>query len=277
MERIKQAVEQAARERKANLVREKPAGRVDSAEGHNRPATAPSLTAEVEYTQTKHVEVSPSVRENQRLVAAIAGHPLRDTYRMLRTRVMQEMVAEDWKTIAVTSPATGSGKSLTAINLAISIAMDVSHTVLLIDADLRHPAVHKYFGYEPELGLSDYLFGDTPLSSILFHPDIDRLSVLPCRESIADSAEVLKSPKMIALLEEVAARYSDRIIVIDLPPVLTVDDAISIAPNVDCMLLVAESGKTSKDDLRKTLELLEGIPLIGTVLNKANKKVGVAY
>jgi protein-tyrosine kinase len=277
MERIRQAVEQAARDRKANLVGQKPAGWVDSAEGHNRPAAQPSKAADIEYTQTKCIEVSPSVRENQRLVSAIPGHPLRDTYRMLRTRVMQEMVSEGWKTIAVTSPAVGSGKSLTAVNLAISIALDLSHTALLVDADLRHPTVHKYFDFKPELGIQDYLFGDAPLSSILFHPDIARLTVLPCREAIADSAEVLKSPQMISLLEDAKSRYHDRIVVIDLPPVLTVDDAISMAPNVDCMLLVAESGQTSKEDLRKTLELLEGIPIIGTVLNKVDKKVGAPY
>lgn len=270
MERIKEAVEQAAKER---------AARAASSPVHAVPEheSSQTLATEVRYTQTRTVVVSPSVREKHRLVAGIPGHPLRDTYRMLRTRVLQELKANNWSTIAVTSPVEGCGKTLTAINLAISLAMDHSHLVLLVDGDLRNPRVHEYFGYKPEYGLSDFLFRDVPLSSILFHPDIDRLTVLPGRESISESAEALASPKSLSLLKDLRTRYADRIIVVDVPPVLAVDDALTLAPNIDCMLMVAENGRTSREDLYKALDLLDGIPILGTVLNKSDKKVTEAY
>lgn len=277
MERIRQAVEQATRERlKAGAQREEDDGRTVSriAAGEG---TEQIPASEVRYTQTRTITVSPATRERNRLAAAIPGHPLRDTYRMLRTRVLQELKSNGWNTIAVTSPASGSGKTLTAINLAISLAMDLSHLVLLVDGDLRCPSVHKYFGYEPEFGLSDYLRNDVPLSSVLFHPDIDRLTVLPGRESIVNSAELLASPKSLALLQDLRTRYSDRIIVVDVPPVLSVDDALSLAPKVDCMLMVAENRETKREDLYKALDLLDGIPILGTVLNKSDKKATKPY
>ena len=196
---------------------------------------------------------------------------------MLRTRVLQEMKANNWTTIAVTSPTSGSGKTLTAINLAITLARDPSHTALLMDADLRRPSVHKYFDYIPELGINDYLDGHAQFSEVLFRPELGRLTVLPGRESIPDSAEVLASAQITDLLKEVGSRYDDRIVVIDVAPVLTVDDALVLAPHVDCMLLVAEAGVTTRDDLAKVLELLQGANIVGTVLNKVNKKVSAPY
>lgn len=275
MERIRQAVEQAKRERQDFAGDRSP--RSLTARIGDAKAVAEKPTASFEYTETKTIEVSDEVRNSNRLVAAINDHPLRDIYKMLRTRVFQEMKANSWKSIVVTSPATGAGKTLTAINLAIAIAGDLSHTALLVDGDLRQPSVHKYFGYEPEYGLNDYLFGDAPLNKVLFHPNMDRLTVLPGREPIYESAELLASPKIISLLSELRSRYSDRIVVLDMAPVLSVDDALALAPNIDCILMVAEAGETSREDLAKALEMLEGIPIIGTVLNKVDKKVVSSY
>jgi len=271
MERIRQAVEQAAKDRV-----KKTSSAAAPVQLSEAPVTDVSAT-DVRYTQTRTVTVSAATRERNRLVAGIPGHPLRDTYRMLRTQVLQEMKANDWNTIAVTSPAMGCGKTLTAINLAISLAMDLSHLVLLVDGDLRNPKVHSYFDYKPEYGLNDFLFDDVPISDIMFHPDIDRLTVLPGRISIPESAEQLASPKAFALLQDLRTRYSDRIIVVDIPPVLSVDDALTLAPNIDCMLMVAENGKTTKEELYKSLDLLDGIPVVGTVLNKSDRKVAEKY
>jgi len=282
MERIKQALEQARRDRQDVGLVSRPLGDAGGARKRELSARRPDVPVQADigsfdYGQTKNVEISNAVRNRQRLVASIPGHPLQDVYRMLRTRVLQDMRANNWKIIAVTSPADGSGKTVTSINLAASIARDLSHTALLIDGDLRNPSVHKYFEYEPEFGLNDFLFNDIPLEQIMFHPDMDRLTVLPGREPVSESAEILASPKIVSMLREVRSRYSDRIVVVDLAPVLSVDDALAIGPNIDCMLIVAESGETSRDDLGRSLELLDGIPVIGTVLNKSSKKSKAAY
>jgi protein-tyrosine kinase len=268
MERIRQAVEQARRNRQ-----DSPAA-AGSAQGRQ---AGEESAQKIDYSETQLVTVSPEVREQNRLVAAISGHPLQDTYRMLRTRVLQEMYANNWKTLGVTSPMAGSGKTLTAINLAISIGMDLSHTALLFDADLRNPSVADYFDFKPEYGLNDYLSNDVPLTKVLFHPDMDRLSVLPCEGRVDESAETLASPKFLGLLQEVRDRYSDRITIVDLAPALDVDDALAIAPNIDCILMVAESGETKQEELAMALELLQGTQIIGTVLNKVDKKVKESY
>ena len=275
MERIRQAVEQAKRERQEIGTATGPR-RITSGVGVvSIPQETPTDT--FKYSQTRTVTVSDEVRETNRLVAGIKDSPYRDIYKMLRTRVFQEMKANSWNTVAVTSPATGAGKTLTAINLSISIAGDLSHTALLIDGDLRHPTVHKYFGYEPEYGLGDHLFDDVPLSDILFHPDMDRLTVLPGKDPIDESAEMLASPKIVSMLSEVRSRYSDRIVVVDVAPVLSMDDVLALAPNIDCVLMVAEAGETSRDDLAQALEMLDGVPIVGTVLNKASKKATASY
>jgi protein-tyrosine kinase len=275
MERIRQAVEQAKKERQ-KFGGDSAPRRISSGVGVI-PSAPEALNEDFEYSQTRTVEVSDEVRNNNRLVASIKDHPYRDIYKMLRTRVVQEMKANKWNTIAVTSPATGAGKTHTAINLSIAIAGDLSHTALLIDGDLRHPTVHEYFGYEPEYGLSDFLLDDIPLNKVLFHPDMERLTVLPGKEPIDESAEMLASPKIVSVMSEIRSRYTDRIIVVDVAPVLSVDDVLSLAPNIDCVLMVAEAGETSRDDLAQALEMLDGLEIIGTVLNKVKKKASASY
>lgn len=269
MERIRKALEQASRER-AQAGGEPP---------FRQPGeTAVDLTAGLKYTHTRVVEVPQSVLLKHRLIAAVPEHELKDSYRMLRTRVLQAMREKGWNSLAVTGPASGCGKTLTALNLAISLAMEVTHTVLLVDLDLRKPSIHEYFEYQPRYGLGDYLFHDVPVSEILFSPSIDRLVVLPGREMIHNSSEMLRSPRMVKLVNELKSRYPDRLVVFDLPPILAADDALAFAPYTDAMLIVAEDGGTSREDLEKALEVLKGVPIIGTVLNKtATPKAGYGY
>lgn len=269
MERIQKALDQAKRQRSAakqesdRQETKEPVHPVESGE------SVMSATA-VRYSRTKVVDVPQKVLEQNRLVAALPNHELTDVYRILRTRVLQSMNSNRWNALAITSPATGSGKTLTSINLAISLAREINRTVLLADFDLRNPNIHSYFGYKPELGLSDYLFHDAPLGEVLFSPSIDRLVVLPGRESVHNSSEMLRSPKMVKLVEELKGRYKDRLIIFDLPPILAVDDALAFAPYTDAMLMVAENGATQREDLEKALEILKGTPLVGTVLNKSD-------
>ena len=147
--------------------------------------------------------------------------------------------------------------------------MDVNHTVLLVDANLRNPGVAECLGFQPELGLSDYLTGDAEIADCLIHPKIDRLFILPARNRIVNSAELLSSPQMLHLASELKARYADRLIIYDLPPILTVGDTIGFLPALDATLLVARDGVTRATDLVHALEILAGYNLIGTVLNSA--------
>ena len=278
MERIKQALEQAERDRSTRVKEVKQA---QDAPASPEPAPPEAAAADaptepgstdmstMRFKRTRIVEVADDVLEKNRLVAAMPDHDLTDAYRILRTRVLQTMNSNRWKSLAITSPATGSGKTLTAINLAISLAREVNRTVLLADFDLRNPSIHRYFGYEPELGLSDYLFHDAPLEKLLFSPSIERLVVLPGRESVHNSSEMIRSPRMVSLVEELKQRYAERLVIFDLPPILAVDDALAFAPYTDAMLMVAENGATQRDDLETALKTLKDTPLVGTVLNKS--------
>jgi len=276
MERIRQAVEQARREREeSGLGKQLEPNRL-SAKHEVTIDAVPS--ADRSYAdQIKSVSVSEQLRYDNRLVASIAGHPLQDRYRMLRTRILQEMQANKWKVLAVTSPDPGCGKTLTAANIAIAIAKDSVHSALLVDADLRRPSVHRLFGYEPEFGLNDYFSDGVPLNKILFKPDMQGLTVLPGRSALYESAEMLGSPKLASLLRELRSQDPGRIIVLDVAPVLSMDDALVLKSALDCVVMVVAAGETKKDDLLRALEQLDPVPVIGSVLNKSENSGLSAY
>jgi capsular exopolysaccharide synthesis family protein len=216
------------------------------------------------------VHVAKSTLQERRIISGFEQNEFTDAYKMLRTQVFQRLRENGWNSLAVTSPGLNEGKTLTAINLAISLAMEVNYTVLLVDADLRHPSVHSYFGIEAECGLSDYLTADKPLSELLIHPEeIPGLVILPGGKPLANSAEMLNSPKMVRLVEELKTRYSSRIILFDLPPLLGAADTLAFSPYVDAALLVIEDGKTQAEDVKRAVGLLQGTSVIGTVLNKS--------
>jgi len=128
----------------------------------------------------------------------------------------------------------------------------------------------EQLGIAHRKGLSDYLTGDAPISELLFKPaGIERLVIMPGGRPLSNSAEMLNSPKMIQLAEEMKSRYHSRIIIYDLPPVLTSSDTLAFAPYVDAALLVVEDGKTQKEEVEQAVELLGVTNIIGTVLNKA--------
>lgn len=262
MERIKQALERARNERGT-----KPA----PPPGARAAAATPKGQGErkIVYSQTRTITLDERTARNNRLVTAMDNPMAVAAYKILRTKVLQRMKHEGWNALAVTSPGQGEGKTLTAVNLAISIAQEVNHTVLLVDFDLRKPRIHTYLGYTPEKGINDFIFNGAELSEVMFNPGIERMVVLPGREPVFNSSEVLSSPKTVALVEELKSRYPSRIVVFDLPPVLSADDALAFSPYVDGALLVIEDGATTKDEVAQTLDYLSATQVLGTVLNKA--------
>lgn len=223
----------------------------------------------IAYTQTRvHTPNNALLKEN-RVISAVQPGKWLESYRMLRTRCLQTMDAMNWKTLAITSTGEKTGNSLTAANLAISMAMELDRTALLVDANFQNPAINKLFGFQTEAGLSDYLLHDTELSTMLINPGIDRLVVLPAGKPMFNSTEMLRSPKMLRLVNELKSRYPSRIIIFDMPPILSQDDALGFSPYVDCVLLVVDEGHTKTDDLKHAALLLKDTQVLGTVFNKA--------
>ena len=264
MERIKQALEKAREER----LKTGGAIGLPGATGLSAPA------GQIMYTHTHTEEVPESFLREMRVITAVESGEFTDSYKILRTQVLQRLRENHWNALAVTSPMTGEGKTLTAINLAISLAREVDYTVLLVDADLRNPGVHNYFGINPERGLSDYLMDDVPLAELLIHPSgIGRFVILPGGRPLENSSEMLNSPKMARLVEELKTRYSSRIVLFDLPPLLSTADTLAFSPYVDAALLVIEEGKTPEQEIENAVSLLsQNTKIIGTVLNKAHTK-----
>jgi len=225
----------------------------------------------INYQQTRTVSVSKDFLRENRIVCDYDQSNHLSAYKFLRTKVLRVLNANNWNTLGITSPGPEVGKTVTAINLAINFAMEISKTALLVDADLRRPTVHKYLGLPAGGGLSAYLADGGPLCELLIHPNIGDLVVLPGGRPLLNSSEMLASPQMTQLVEELKNRYPSRLVLFDLPPVLAVDDVMAFAPSLDAILMVAEAGKTKKEELMEACAALENSTyIIGTVLNKAD-------
>lgn len=228
-----------------------------------------AVPAPIVYTRTRSVQIPEPVLREQRIMAGFDAGPFVDAFKILRTQVMHRVREKGWNVIGVTSPGEGEGKTFTAVNLAASLAMDVMQSVLLIDANLRHPTIHEMFDLGSCPGLADYLLDDLPIEQLLIHPGIGRFVFLPGGRAVSHSAEALTSPKMLALVEECKHRYQSRMILFDLPPLLKTSDVLAFAPYLDALLLVVEEGRTRVEDVERSLALLkQTAPVLGTVVNK---------
>jgi len=268
MDRIKKALEKNRTRQRHSRVQPAP---LQSVTRENHPFD------DIAYTQTRHIDVSQAVLAEKRLIAGNRSDPRASAFGILRTQVLRAMRDNDWRSIAVTGPTSGIGKSLVATNLAISISREANQTVLLVDVDLRRPAIHKYFDFEPDCGLLDYLRGDAELNDLFVNPVFKRLVLLPGRGTTNESSELLSSPRMVNLVKELKDRYQSRIVIFDLPPLLNMEDSMVFLPNVDSTLLVVENGRNKQSEVLDAMRLLESTNLIGTVLNKADEVVREYY
>lgn len=221
------------------------------------------------YTDSQVIPVCHTQLEKNRVVSRSAHDPRSQLFRTLRTTILKQMRAHNWRSIGITSPSPGEGKSLVASNLAAAIAMEVNYTALLVDMDLRNPGITHYFDVEPKLGLADYLQGDAEIGDLLVNPGVERLLLLPGRGKLDNSSELISSPRMVALFNEVTERYKSRIVVYDMPAILPRDDVLAALNHVDCFLMVIEEGRNSEVDIRKAIQSMQNANIVGTVINKS--------
>ncbi|WP_404361152.1 CpsD/CapB family tyrosine-protein kinase [Methylotuvimicrobium sp. KM1] len=231
----------------------------------------------IKYTRTRSVAVSPDVMRERRLIMGLRNDPHADVFRLLRTQVLKQLRENNWTSLAVVAPTAECGKTFVTANLAIALAMEVNQTVLVVDADLRNPQVAWYYGLDIEKGLLDYLQTDVPVEDLLVNPGFERLVVLPGKHTTSVSSELLSLPKMTALVEELKSRYQSRIVLFDLPPLLSSDDALLFMPHFDAALLVVEDGKSSPEEVQRSLAILGETNLAGTLLNKVKGAVFPRY
>ncbi len=190
-----------------------------------------------------------------------------EEYRKLRARVLRATEKDFQNTILITSSQGGEGKSITAINLAVAIAHELDHTVLLVDADLRKPTIHTYLGLQPQRGLSDYLSSQAKLPDVLVKTGIGKLVLLPAGNPAENPAELMASERMRDLVLELKERYRDRYIIIDSSPLLLTADSISLCNYVDGVIFVTRAGVTDPKTATQALSLVKDHTILGTVFN----------
>lgn len=283
MERIKEAI---ARAKAAQDSGESPAAKAaprneadknlpaEKVEEAKAVANLQDAPAPIQYKQTKVVDLNPLTLEANRIISFTKADARTVSFDRLRTQVLRKMADNGWRTLALTSPTAGCGKTTMAINLAMSIAHQTEQTVVLADLDLRNPRMAQYLGLPDAASLVDYLNGEAPITDVFVNPNIPRLTLLPNHKPIINAAEMIMTAQMKALVDDVRNRYSSRLVIFDLPALLTTDDALAFLPHVDCILVVVESGVSTKSQIRDAFRLLQNTPIIGTVLNKADDTLG---
>ena len=221
------------------------------------------------YRESRSVKLDLNTVRDNRCMCLFPNSVEIEYFKVLRTQVRQKMRERGWNSLMVTSALPGEGKTLTAVNLALTFAREYHQTVLLVDCDLRRQQVSRCLGISSAIGLIDYLLDDRPLKDLIVWPGIDKLTLISGGRNVLDTTEILNSNRMRELVQEMKDRYDDRCILFDLPPVLSCADAISFAPQVDGVLFVVETGKTAIDDVQKAVDLLPREKILGFVMNRS--------
>ncbi|MCW5661939.1 MAG: XrtA-associated tyrosine autokinase [Burkholderiaceae bacterium] len=181
--------------------------------------------------------------------------------------------------IMVTSALAGEGKSFTAANMAMSMATELDHRVLLVDADVARPSLARMLGFEADQGLLDVLQDRVALQDVLLATNVEKLSVLPSGMPRPGATELLASDSMRRLLEDLASRYSDRIIIFDSPPLLLTTEAGVLASQMGQIVVVVKADDTSQADVQRALAGIASHPVKLMVLNRVHAKMmrGTGY
>jgi len=197
--------------------------------------------------------------------------PVSEEYRKLKSILVKMTEGDDFKnTLMVTSSIPGEGKSITTLNLAISLAQEYDHTVLLVDADMRRPSVHRYLNIERKKGLAECLMGEADLSEAIIPTGIGKLSVVTVGCTPPNPVELMTSKKMKDLLEELKCRYHDRYIIFDTPPILPFAETLALAHLVDGVVFVVKEQLATQANIKDALDALKGCDVLGIVYNDTN-------
>ncbi len=220
-------------------------------------------------------------------VPGAARSQIADQYRVIKRPLIKNAMGKGASVIAhgnlimVTSALPGEGKTFTSINLALSIAAELDNTVLLVDADVARPSLMRMLGLPTDSpGLLDLVQDDSmDMASVLLSTNVEKLSILPSGTPHPRATELLASEAMVKLLEEVAARYPDRIIVFDSPPLLITTESRVLATHMGQIVMVVSAGKTLQADVKRALATIESCPVKLLLLNRSSSlfKGGYGY
>lgn len=244
-----------------------------------RPA-APAPAAAV----SKRVELDLEALAAMGLVTPNAPRtPMADQYRVIKRPLIRNATGRGAEMlnhgnlIMVTSALAGEGKSFTSLNLAMSIAAELDHTVMLVDADVARPSVLRMLGLPPGPGLLDVLEESVDLSDALLRTSIDKLTVLPSGTPHARATELLASDAMRKLLDDMAQRYPDRIIIFDSPPLLLTTESAVLASQMGQIVIVVHAESTPQSAVKRALSTIDSCPVRLMLLNQARVDADGSY
>ena len=259
---------------------QKPSHAVESSSGSDRAeasGSAPSAAKRVELNLN-------AIAASGLLVPSQTRSLLASEFRVIKRPLLANAMGKgtspirNGNLIMVTSALAGEGKSFTAINLAISIAMEMDNTVMLVDADVARPTVLSMLGLPPTEGLLDVITANSlDISGVLLRTNIEKLSILPSGTQHQRATELLASDAMIRLLDDMARRYPDRIIIFDSPPLLATTEARALATHMGQIVVVVHAGETSQAAVKEALSTIEACPLKMMVLNQATQAISERY
>lgn len=201
------------------------------------------------------------------VLATQANSPVIESFKRLRNKILYPSSGAQPRTILVTSAIPGEGKGFVCANLGIVMAQGMEHYSLMVDCDLRRPALANLFGVSSELGLVNHLQSDTPLEKIILPSGYPKLSLISSGPPPANPAELLNSNRMIGLIEELTSRYQDRFILLDTPPFLAASETTILAKHVDAVILVVRWGRSSREQVKDLVDTFGKDKIIGLVFN----------
>jgi exopolysaccharide/PEP-CTERM locus tyrosine autokinase len=250
------------------------------------PAAAPALAklapAADGRRSTQTVELDLVRMHDVGLVTAAGGRTsLVEDFRIIKRPLIKRAFAarkpgdNPGNLIMITSSLPGEGKTFCSINLAMSIAMELDHTVLLVDADVARPSVLRTLGLPAQRGLMDLLLDDdVDMADVMLRTNVNTLSILPAGTSSPRATELLASHSMKNLVNEIANRYPDRIVIFDSPPLLLTSESHVLASNMGQIVLVVESERTTQHAVKESLRQLEGLSNVNLIYNKSREFPG---
>ncbi|HHT9125427.1 MAG TPA: CpsD/CapB family tyrosine-protein kinase [Candidatus Brocadiia bacterium] len=192
--------------------------------------------------------------------------PVMESFRRLRLKIRNVFETNSYKTFAFVSASQGEGKSTTTLNVAITLTQDINCRVVVLDADLRRPAIHRFLGLRPRKGLANLLNNETDVGSVVMETFIPRLSILPAGDKPRNTCELLTSKKMGEIVATLKSQFD--FVIIDTPPVLAFSETVPVCRLADGVIFVIEANHTKKRPVKRSLELLQDCNVLGFVLNK---------
>jgi protein-tyrosine kinase len=247
-------------------------------EANNTPtpvALEPTTTDQTNSNKDKIILNGDRLNERGFIYSPDSAHHIQEEFRHIKRKLLNNAFGLASKTlhnsnlIMVTSSHPNEGKTYVAINLALSIALEQNKTVLLIDADVLRPSLHRELEFEMKQGLLEYLLAEVPsLSDIIYSTNIDNLKIIPAGKPHYLTNELLASERMESLAKELAERYPDRLVIFDCPPIIGVTETPLLSDLVGQALVVVEESKTKTDDVKTAVSQLNSDIALGLVMNK---------